>query len=159
MIFVTLGSQKFQFNRLLIALDELVKNRKISDDIFAQIGYSDYTPKYYASKDFLNREEYIEVIDKATLVISHGGTGAIVGALKRGKKVVVVPRYAKYGEHVDDHQFQMVRRFSELGYILECDDCRELDSAIEEAMSRKFKVYRSNAGRIIDSIDRYIGGI
>lgn len=42
MIFVTLGSQKFQFNRLLQAVDKL----QTDDEIFAQIGYSDYKPKH-----------------------------------------------------------------------------------------------------------------
>ena len=46
MIFVTLGSQKFQFNRLLKAVDEL----DTDDEIFAQIGYSNYKPQNYAYK-------------------------------------------------------------------------------------------------------------
>ena len=45
MIFITLGSQKFQFNRLLKAVDELVAAGKIKDEVFAQIGYSDYKPR------------------------------------------------------------------------------------------------------------------
>ena len=43
MIFITLGSQKFQFNRLLKAVDDL----NIDDIIFAQTGYSDYQPQHY----------------------------------------------------------------------------------------------------------------
>lgn len=54
MIFVTLGSQKFQFNRLLQKIDELVKEEAIKEEIFAQIGYSDYKPENYQYKDFLN---------------------------------------------------------------------------------------------------------
>ena len=42
MIFITLGSQKFQFNRLLKAVDDLVESKIINEEIFAQIGYSDY---------------------------------------------------------------------------------------------------------------------
>jgi len=34
--------------------------------------------------------------------------GAIIGAIKKGKKVIAVPRLAKCGEHVDDHQVQLV---------------------------------------------------
>ena len=40
-IFITLGSQKFQFNRLLKAVDELCENQIVdAEDVFAQIGYS-----------------------------------------------------------------------------------------------------------------------
>ena len=39
-IFITLGSQKFQFNRLLIAVDKLCEKEIIcGKDVFAQIGY------------------------------------------------------------------------------------------------------------------------
>ena len=45
-IFITLGSQKFQFNRLLEAVDELCEKGTVdAEDVFAQIGYSDYFPK------------------------------------------------------------------------------------------------------------------
>ena len=43
MIFITLGSQKFQFNRLLKAIDKLVEQGKIKEEVFAQIGISQST--------------------------------------------------------------------------------------------------------------------
>lgn len=96
MIFVTLGSQKFQFNRLLKEIDILVKEKIIKDDVFAQIGYSDYLPQNYQYKKFLNRDEFAEMEGKADVVITHGGTGAIIGAVKKGKKVIAFPRLAMY---------------------------------------------------------------
>lgn len=119
MIFITLGSQKFQFNRLLKAVDELVAAGKIKDEVFAQIGYSDYKPTNYKYEQFLDREKFSQIMDKAEIVITHGGTGAIIGAVKKGKKVIAVPRLARYGEHVDDHQLQLVGQFKELNLICE----------------------------------------
>ena len=113
MIFITLGSQKFQFNRLLKAIDNLDTN----DEIFAQIGYSDYKPKKFRYKAFLDREEFDTMMEKSDIVVTHGGTGAIIGAVKKGKKVIAVPRLAKFGEHVDDHQIQIVKQFKELNLI------------------------------------------
>ena len=118
MIFITLGSQKFQFNRLLKKIDEI----EINDEIVAQIGYSDYKPKHYKYAEFLDRDQYSELMGKADIVITHGGTGAIVGALKKGKKVIAVPRLAKYGEHVDDHQLQIIEQFKEMDLIYACED-------------------------------------
>ncbi|MBT9012995.1 beta(1,3)galactosyltransferase EpsH, partial [Lactobacillus delbrueckii subsp. bulgaricus] len=103
MIFITLGSQKFQFDRLLKEIDKLVVAKKLNDEIFAQVGYSTYKPKHYQYKAFLDREEFAKWEGKADIVITHGGTGAIIGAVKKGKKVIAVPRLARYGEHVDDH--------------------------------------------------------
>lgn len=54
-IFITLGSQKFQFNRLLKAVDELCEKGTVdAEDVFAQIGYSDYLPKNFSYKKFLD---------------------------------------------------------------------------------------------------------
>ena len=52
MIFITLGSQKFQFNRLLKAIDKLIADGKITDEVFAQIGYSDYIPVHFQYKGY-----------------------------------------------------------------------------------------------------------
>lgn len=56
-IFITLGSQKFQFNRLLRAVDELCEKGTVdAEDVFAQIGYSDYLPKNFSYKKFLDSQ-------------------------------------------------------------------------------------------------------
>ena len=85
MIFVTLGSQKFQFNRLLIEIDRLIEEKKITEEVFAQIGYSDYKPRNYEYKEFLDRDRFADVMNMSDKVITHGGTGAIIGAVKNGK--------------------------------------------------------------------------
>lgn len=156
MIFVTLGSQKFQFNRLLKAIDELVENKQIKDDIFAQIGYSDYQPKNYKYKEFLDREEFKKSMGRSDIVITHGGTGAIVGAIKQGKKVIAVPRLAKYEEHVDDHQLQIIGQFTEMNLIKAVYDMTELQEAIHSIKEMKFKEYISNTLTIEESIEKYI---
>lgn len=159
MIFITLGSQKFQFNRLLKAVDELSRKGVITDEIFAQTGYSDYTPQNYAYKQFLDREEFKAYTDRCDVFITHGGTGAIIGAVKKGKKVIAVARLAKYGEHVDDHQLQLLEQFRELGLIYACEDCSELENALEYVKNHTFKAYESNTQTIIDDIDAFISEI
>ena len=47
MILVTTGTQKFPFNRLLKAVDKEIKAGVITEDVFAQIGASDYRPENY----------------------------------------------------------------------------------------------------------------
>lgn len=156
-IFITLGSQKFQFNRLLIAVDKLCEKKAISgEDVFAQTGYSDYIPRNYSYNNFLDREEFSVEMGKANIVITHGGTGAIIGAVKKGKKVIAVPRRAKYGEHVDDHQLQLVGQFKQLDLICECDDTEKIEDALETVKNTTYKSYVSNTRTIIDSIEQYI---
>ena len=156
MIFVTLGSQKFQFNRLLEKVDELIAQRVINDEVFAQTGYSDYTPKNYDYKQFLDREEFLAIEAKANIVITHGGTGAIIGAVKEGKKVIAVPRLAKYGEHVDDHQIQLIKQFDRMGIIEACYEVEKLEEAYKKSKVTEYNRYISNTAKIIESIERFI---
>ena len=155
MIFVTLGSQKFQFNRLLQAVDELIEQSVITDDVFAQVGYSDYEPKHFAYQKFLDRDEFSAVMDRADIVITHGGTGAIIGAVKKGKKVIAVPRLARYGEHVDDHQLQLIGQFEELNLIYACEDM-DFAKAIGVVKGTTYEKYKSNTQEMIKSIEEYI---
>lgn len=159
MIFVTLGSQKFQFNRLLKAIDELIAEGKITNEVFAQTGYSDYVPQHYRYKSFLDREEFAECEGKADIIVTHGGTGAIIGAIKKGKKVIAVPRKAMYGEHVDDHQMQLVGQFKELNLICDCEKVDELDKAIEYVKNAEFATYKSSTEAVVSSIEKFIEDI
>lgn len=156
MIFITLGSQKFQFNRLLKAVDELCDSDTITEEVFAQTGYSDYVPRNYRYKQFIDREEFSKITSEANIVITHGGTGAIIGAVKQRKKVIAVPRLSKYGEHVDDHQIQLVKQFDGMNLICPCLDTDELVTALRIVKEHQYKAYDTNTQTIIDSIENYI---
>lgn len=156
MIFITLGSQKFQFNRLLKAVDDSVANGEINDRVFAQIGHSDYKPQHFQYEKFLDRNEFSEKIKESDIVITHGGTGAIINAVKAGKKVIAVPRRAQYGEHVDDHQLQVIEQFKDLNLICVCEECNEIGSMVKEIVKMEFASYKSNTQTIIYNIEQYL---
>ena len=146
MIFVTLGSQKFQFDRLLKKLDELVEDGVIREEITAQIGASTYLPKHFPYVRFMDREEFAEVTSRCDIVITHGGTGVIIA----------LPRLAKYGEHVDDHQLQLLRQFDDLGIICACYDMEKLGEIYRNLDGMTFRPYVSNTHVIIQSIEEYL---
>ncbi len=156
MIFVTLGSQKFQFNRLLKKIDELIADGLIQEEVFVQTGYSDYEPLHFTFKEFLGREEFVAMMDKCDTVITHGGTGAIISAVKKAKKVIAVARLAKYGEHVDDHQKQILKQFDGMGIITACYDTENLTIHYKNLQQTEFSKYQSNTKIIIDSIDKFL---
>lgn len=159
MIFVTLGSQKFQFNRLLEKVDELIENSVITDTVFAQTGVSDYQPRHYQHKAFLSRFEFEEVMNHCSIVITHGGTGAIIGAVKKGKKVIAVPRLAKYGEHVDDHQLQLLNQFEDSKLICVCYECEQLGDAFLQLRNISFHPYQSNTKKRLKELETYINSV
>ena len=159
MIFVSVGSQKFQFDRLLQTLDKLIEENIIREPVMAQIGVSQYVPKHYSYVPFMDREEFARQVDTCDLMITHGGTGAIIGAVKKGKKVIAVPRLAQYGEHVDDHQLQLIHQFDDLNLICPCYDLKDLGECCCKIGSMKFKSYVSNTKKILDSIEDYLESI
>lgn len=158
MIFVTLGTQKFQFNRLLKEIDKLIEDGVISDEVFAQTGGSDYMPIHYKYSKFLSHEETEALQKKADLIITHGGSGSIIEALKKGKKIIAVARLAKYGEHVDDHQTEIIGEFAKNGYLIGITDTERLKDAIYEAKNLNVKSYKSSPDRLIGAIAEIIDG-
>ena len=133
MILVTLGTQKQSFNRLL----DMIEKSNINDKIIVQAGYTKYKSKKMKMLDFVDYQEMDKLIKQADLIITHGGTGSIVTAIKQGKKVIACPRLKKYGEHVDDHQKQIVDIFSEVGYILKLDENDDLDELVQKIQTKK----------------------
>lgn len=117
-IFVTVGSRPYKFNRLFEKLDSLYEEGVLEGELFAQIGTSTYTPKHYQHTDFVTQDEFLERIQWADLVVSHGASGSIMKALKAGKKVLAVTRLEKYNEHINDHQIQNNVAFATNGYVL-----------------------------------------
>lgn len=118
MIFVTLGTQAKDFSRLMNMVEELVKKYNLQD-VVAQIGYTKFESQSIKCFSFVSLEQYENYISHADVVISHAGTGAIFSSIKKGKKVIVVARLKKYGEMVNDHQTEIVRKLANEGYILD----------------------------------------
>ncbi|GMK38135.1 multidrug MFS transporter [Paenibacillus sp. CCS19] len=157
MIFITVGSQKFQFNRLLEEVDRLIQDNKIStDEVFAQIGYSTYIPQYYPYKNFLDRDAFLEAVESSEIIITHGGTGSIVNSVKKGKKVITVPRTAKFGEHVDDHQFEIIEEFSNNNLVYAIKEIHELEEALTQVEKMEFRKYESNTENIIEILEDFL---
>lgn len=156
MIFVTVGTQKFPFNRLLVELDALVESGFDEDEIFAQIGCSDYVPQNYEYVKQLSKEEFDACMRRCKLLITHGGVATIATALKYRKPVIVVPRLARYGEHVDDHQEEIAETFSTQNYVLKHRDGEKIGEEISQAQSCRFACYISKREMVMQVIKDYI---
>ncbi len=153
MILVTLGTQHQEFTRIL----DYIEKSNIKDKIIVQAGYTKYKSKKMKIFDFIDYDKMNEYVKKADLIITHGGTGSITGPLKEGKKVIACARLSKYGEHVDDHQTEIVDVFSDEGYILKLDENANLDDLIKKAKTFKPKEFKSNTknfiNRLIDEVN------
>lgn len=156
MIFVTTGSRKFQFDRLIKKLDELAADGTITEEVFAQIAETAYLPQHFAYKRYLSPEEFSEYQDRADLIISHAGTGALITALKKGKQVIAVPRLAKYGEHSDDHQLQVSEALSGEGYLRVVTDMDDMARVIAECRADPITKKYDKPSNVVPIIERQI---
>lgn len=159
MIFVVLGTQRFQFNRLLKAIDNLIEEGKLPSDVLVQSGYSEYKPRHYQHKPFFNQEEMNEHIGKSEFVLSHAGVGVITSALQMNKKVIVMPRRKDQGEHVDNHQLEIAKVFQDKGYISVAQNEDELSALISNLNQLDFKPYVKSNSQLLSSIKGYINSL
>ena len=111
MILVMLGTQNNSFHRLLEEIDDLINKGIINDEVVVQAGHTKYKSKNMKIFSLIPLEELEELIEKADLIITHGGVGSIISSLKKGKKVIAVPRLHEYQEHVNNHQKEIVETF------------------------------------------------
>jgi UDP-N-acetylglucosamine transferase subunit ALG13 len=61
-------------------------------------------------------------VDKSRVIVTHAAAGAVIMALKNEIPTVIVPRLRKYGEHFDDHQFELASALSGLGRVILVDE-------------------------------------
>ncbi|MCT3341690.1 hypothetical protein EFP49_02505 [Lactobacillus johnsonii] len=157
MIFVTTGTQKFQFDRLIKKIDELVGEKYINEKIICQSGFSTYVSQNFKSYSFMNSEKYNGYIKNCDLLITHAGVGTILEGKKYNKKILVVPRMEKFGEHVDDHQMQIAEGFYHKQLVYLCQNINNLYSDINETRDRTFSNYTFNNEKFVKSLENIIG--
>ena len=156
MIFVTLGTQDKNFDRLLRVIDSEIEKGNIKEKVVVQAGYTKYESKNMEIIDLVPQDEFEKLMEQAKLVITHGGVGSILSAIKKGKVVIAAARLKKYKEHTNDHQKQIISEFSKQGYILELRDFNKLSKMLEKAKTFKPKKFVSNTDEMIHLISDYI---
>lgn len=156
MILVTLGTQDKSFKRLLTAIDKSIEEKKIKEKVIVQAGHTKYKSSHMEIIDFIPKEDFESLMDKCSLLITHGGAGSILTAMKKNKKIIAVARLAKYKEHTNDHQTQIINDLYNDGYILKCDDLKQLNETIKEAKKFTPKKYEADNSLILKTIEDYI---
>ncbi|MDO8538447.1 MAG: PssE/Cps14G family polysaccharide biosynthesis glycosyltransferase [archaeon] len=155
MIFITVGTHPQQFNRLLKKVDELIEKKVIREEVFAQIGVSDYVPKNYKFIKMMPLKEFNEQMKKAEIIIAQGGEGIIGTALQLNKKLIIVPRYQKFGEHTNDHQLELTKAVEEEKRAIAVYEIEELGKALNNIKSFEVKKFDKER-KIIPLIESFV---
>lgn len=156
MILILLGTQDNSFHRLLEEVKGLIDKKVITEKVVVQAGRTKYESKDMEIHSLMPEEELKEIMKKADLVITHGGVGSIVMALKMEKKVIAVPRLSEFGEHINNHQIQIIETFNSQEFLIGITDLKELGNALEKAKEFKPKKFKSETEHMINLIEEFI---
>ncbi|MFM1842987.1 MAG: hypothetical protein RLZZ490_1725 [Cyanobacteriota bacterium] len=118
MILITVGTEKFPFNRLMQWVDELIQSKFIDlsqEDVVIQYGSCTVIPKQGQSYDLLPAVDFKALLTEARLIISHCGEGSFDLLAQINKPFILVPRSHQFGEHVDDHQIELAKALQKKG--------------------------------------------
>jgi UDP-N-acetylglucosamine transferase subunit ALG13 len=122
----------FPFDRLVRAVDQAVDQGIIEEPVFAQIGRSQYRARNFEAVPSLSRERFAETLRTCSAVVSHAGIGTLLACMEARKPLLVLPRRAAQGEHVNDHQIGTSRCFAAQGKLLLARDEEELARLLPE---------------------------
>lgn len=155
-IFVPLGTQKFPFKRLIIALNNLIKEGVYApEDIVMQSTIYDVKP-LFAHVGLIPVDEFNKYMSDADIIITHAGVNSIISCMQMKKPLLVVPRLHKFGEHIDDHQMEIALLMEKKYNVLVALDLSKLKELIEQAMTHEYRTWVSHKDTLIEAIKKEI---
>lgn len=155
MIFITVGSQKFPFDRLIKAMDELTAQRGIKD-VFAQTGSSGYIPLHMQNSAYLDKHLFDEKIKNCDILVTHAAAGVMISGMRYRKKIIAIPRLEKYREHVDNHQTELAQALAHKNHLLYIEDTSKLPAALDVIYTHKFDIYKPDPQSTVSIITDFI---
>lgn len=154
MVFVTVGAT-LPFDRMVQMTAEVCRDGDIPGRLLVQTGVGGVAPEGLEVLESLPFDEVQQILDMASIVICHGGTGSLITALSKGCHVIATPRRAALGEHYDDHQAEITDAFARRGLIQVANNVDELKAALAAVRNRPRVVATSDPAEMI----AFIGGL
>jgi UDP-N-acetylglucosamine transferase subunit ALG13 len=116
LIFATVGTHHQPFERFLHSVLALAAGM----ELVVQHGHTAPLPSASSVcwRQWLTPEEMDARMREAAIVITHAGVASVVDALRAGHRPVVVARRCHLGEHVDEHQLQIVTALGAMGLVV-----------------------------------------
>ncbi len=168
MIFISIGTERFEFkrickyiNKLLQQENELFKDMPNKDKIFNKIIVQHGTTKCNISHlkveahEFVPFNVFVKNIQDANIVIMHAGVGSFLDTITRGKIPILVPRKPELKEHLDDQQLQVSKVLQKAYNIPIAYSFEQLVEHIKNYDTYKLKI-KSHKQPLIDFLDNWV---
>jgi UDP-N-acetylglucosamine transferase subunit ALG13 len=158
LVFVSVGNATQNFRRLLETVDRLAGENLFGDEsVLLQVGND---PTFRAlnclQESFLPMEQFWQTVRQANLIICHGGAGMLLQVFQCGKTPVVMPRRRQFGEHIDDHQLELVKALAEEGRLIPAFSPIDLPEAIARARNCAAQAVVPRSSRMISLVAQAI---
>lgn len=152
MILVTTGTNGAPFDRLLRGVDGL----DAREALVVQHGPSGVRPHGASCAAYLPFDVLVSCVRRARAVVTHAGAGSVVVALANGRRPFVVPRLARYGEAVDDHQVGFARRLADAGLVALVNEPERLPALLSEPEAEPADPELPGAGPLVYELAAYL---
>jgi UDP-N-acetylglucosamine transferase subunit ALG13 len=127
-VFATVGTDQHPFDRMVRWLDRIAAG---TPDLQCVIQYgTSTTPAFASGIDYLNHGQLLSWIDRADVVITHGGPASIVQVRERHGRPIVIARDPRRGEHVDRHQLEFAAMLARRDAISLASSAEELEELV-----------------------------
>jgi beta-1,4-N-acetylglucosaminyltransferase len=151
-IFVTTGSSKEPFDRLVAAIGDLVS----AEEIVVQHGPSKVRPRNATCIGYVPFAEFVDFVKQARVVVTHAGVGSILVALMQSKRPFVVPRLARLGEAIDDHQLELARKLAGAELVTLVEDTSALGGLVSAPRPEGSRRNVVPSPALIADLERYL---
>ncbi len=114
-VFVSLGTMSpYRFDRII---DSLLPALSKNDDVTWQLGCTTRDDLPGTCVTIIENQRFLELASRADVVVCHSGVGSLLDLIEQGIRPIVLPRLARFGEHVDDHQIELAQYFEKLDLV------------------------------------------
>ena len=155
---MTVGTHEQAFNRLVEYMDKWAVEH--DEEVIIQTGFSTSEPKNCQWSKLYPYSEMVEMVDKARIVITHGGPSSFIMPLQIGKIPIVVPRKKEYDEHVNDHQVDFCNQVAKRqGNIIVVEDVSKLADTLaryEEIVNGMRNGLKSNNEKFCEEFEKIV---
>lgn len=158
LLFATVGAT-LPFERLSRLVLEAKRAGHIPERIVLQTGTGG--PPLPATKgveivEDLPFDDVQKLLEKADLVVCHGGTGSLITALRQHCRVIAIPRRFARGEHYDDHQFEITSAFAQRGLIAVAEDLPSFVAALDQVRAHPPQAATTEPAALIEFLRSYL---
>lgn len=160
LLFATVGAI-LPFDRLSRQIVDLKQRGVIAERVILQTGRTAETFPEVPGLTIVPELPFDEVqaiLARASLVVSHAGSGSLITALSHKCRAVAVPRRVDCQDSYDDHQVEIADNFAQRGLIQVAQDTESLAAALDRARAANATPVTMDHSALIAFLEEKLAG-